>query len=289
MDIADPDRHFELVIPLIARSKAYILSAILALSARHLLSSAVPTPRPDRLWYLDELAAQVDSARVEGYVRECAPALQRLDAGFLDPDELEGIVVVAALLRQVELLERQATSSWSDAQSGSTGNLLPVVNNLLDSADFKTRFPHSGLVQAVYLMVLRQEVYHCLSSGERPAVSTVRCSPDISFIHETTIHMLEVLQLEGGAGVERDALLAQQDQLENSTLAGIQPIFQREPDRAAGDLLPLLWFNSRTEMYCIQLAKMARAILTFGGDGYVFSLYSHFAFFTLILLISLPS
>lgn len=84
------------------------------------------------------------------------------------------------------------------AQTGQT--FLPIINDILHSSMFKERFAHSGLVQAAYLMVLRQEVYYALTSRRCPAITSARCTPDISFIHETTIHLIEALQLAWGGG-----------------------------------------------------------------------------------------
>lgn len=217
----------------------------------------------------------------------------------LENDELESIIVTAVLLRQIEQLDRDSNPSERCLQPSQRlapgfppgiDTFLPVINGILQSTHFRKLFQQSGLVQAAYLMVLRQEMYYSMASRRCPTITSTKCTPDTSFIHEVTLHVIQVLQLfwsepletewgkscvesRCGRGSEKslaliapiDRLLRQQDQLENHTLLGIQPIYQQNAGPGSEEALPTIWYSSKTEVYCIQLAKMARAMLTIEG------------------------
>ena len=62
-------------------------------------------------------------------------------------------------------------------------------------------------------------------------------------------------------------MIRQQEHIEQSSLLGIQPLFQQPADASRGEVVPTIWYSSRTEVYCIQLAMMARSILTLEGSN----------------------
>ena len=122
----------------------------------------------------------------------------------LEDEELESIIVVAVLLRQVEQLDRdsnpadrclQSSHRLVTENSSGADTFLPVINGILQSSHFRALFQHSGLVQAAYLLVLRQEMYYSMASRRCPTITSSKCSPDTSFIHEVTLHVIQVLQL----------------------------------------------------------------------------------------------
>lgn len=287
LDIADPDRYFELVVPIIARSNPPLLCAVLALAARHLLV-APPGPEPTgRRSYKDAVRARVTKLSVIELVLECLPSLCTYDAS--PEDERPGLLTALVLLRQVELIDRDcgpADRCFGSASSsaGNADTFLPVFNVVVQGPDFQRILRRSGLAQAAYMLALRQEMYYSMASGQPPAIALAGCPPFHPFAYEMTVNMIKVLgacwcnERAGRAPAEvlgemmflpriwsrrlsfTDQLMQRQRDLKEDILLGIRPIFEHRAG-LADDAIPTLWYASKTEVYLVQLSKMALAIL----------------------------
>lgn len=267
LDIADPDRHCQLVVPIIARSKPHLLNAIFALSARHSTVAAILSPRNP-----SPVLPLVSQQTAINYILSCFPSLRSFHSDLPD-DELESLILTAALLRQVELLDQdvERTEQWVVNQHGTEAAFLPIVEGFLKTPQFKALFLRSNLAQAAYLMFLRQEIYYSAVRRRSPAISPEVWIEDGTFIQEVTGHLLQVLQWCWGSR-SRDQLyhlVEAQTHLDTTTLIGIQPIYTHH--RTATSILPTIWYASKTEAYCIQLSKIAQTILLMEGAKFPLS------------------
>ena len=132
------------------------------------------------------------------YMLECLPALRRFHEG---PDDgyLASVVATAAMLRQLEHIDKEsarlgASPGRQSVLSGAQDAFLPLINGMFRSPLFTPLFHRSGLVQAACLMVLRQEIYYSMGARRASQMVAAECIATTSFIHEVTVHMLQVTQ-----------------------------------------------------------------------------------------------
>jgi hypothetical protein len=290
MDIADPDRIFQLVIPIMAKSDPLMLSAVLALSALHLLRTSATDRQPGD-WVRDQLRVRLSKLTVIAHIMQSACHLQLLLQQTVDEDEgaFQSIVISLILLKECERLDSRGSvtdrclASLASGGEGSGGggdddDVFPpftcMARRLFKSPQFAASMPQSGVVQAAYLLSARHELYDALGRGRRPSMSRGVCTPANPLTFKVTMHLLEVVSVcwwQAPVSPRRvKQLIHQQQILEKVVLAGVHPIFVRDADAApkAPERLPMIWYTSKSEVYWIQLAKIARAILTlFGIDA----------------------
>lgn len=140
------------------------------------------------------------------YMLECIPALRRFHEG-LDDEYLGSVIVTAVILRQLEHIDKESASSENGPRgpqslqsvlSETQDAFLPLINGMFHSPLFTPLFHRSGLVRAACLMVLRQEIYYSMGSHQASQIMAAECIANTSFIHEVTVHMVQVIQWCGG-------------------------------------------------------------------------------------------
>lgn len=217
LDLADPDRHFQLRVPVVARSQPHLLNAIFAVAARHLIR--MPQYKDPRgiINYHGQLLPNLDPHSAVEYMLKCIPALRRFHDGPADDEFLDSVVATAVLLRQLEEIDDDdhevhhhghhdhhqtvGIISAPPPQTLKQVNFLPIIDAVLRSAPSQALFSRRTLIQAAYWMALRQEIYHSFTRKQAPQmILAAEYWVGASCVNKSVMHTVQVLKWRWGDG-----------------------------------------------------------------------------------------
>ncbi|KAG5978494.1 hypothetical protein E4U55_006155 [Claviceps digitariae] len=270
-DLCDESRHFHLVVPTRAREHTHLLNAIFAVAARHL--SRLPKYKtPQGICYHGQLLPNLDEHSAVEYMLLCMPALRQFHDDVLDDDYRDSIVATAVILRQLEEIDNEddqmqlsgLPNDLNSPEPGKQVNFLAIIDAVLRSPPSQSVFGQRSLMQAAYWMALRQEIYHSFTRQQAP-----KSFLPLEFWHiaspanKCVMHLVQVAKWKWGNGsaIEWSILVDQQDYLEKTVLAGIQPLFKRSADKTRGEIFPTVWYRSNIEVTSIQFSLLAKSVL----------------------------
>ncbi|KAG5921546.1 hypothetical protein E4U42_005803 [Claviceps africana] len=269
-DLCDESRHFQLVVPMRAREHAHLLNAIFAVAARHL--SRLPKYKTAQgIRYHGQLLPHLDEHSAVEYMLLCMPALRRFHDDFLDDDYRDSIVATAVILRQLEEIDDQddllqlsgIPNTIHSLEAGKQVNFLAIIDAVLRSPPSQSVFGQRSLMQAAYWMALRQEIYHSFTRLQAPQLIL---PPEFWHIaspaNKSVMHLVQVAKWKWGSSSPTEwCLMDQQEHLENTVLADIQPLFKRSADKTRGEIFPTVWYHSNIEVTSIQFSLLAKSVL----------------------------
>ncbi|KAG6006897.1 hypothetical protein E4U21_006616 [Claviceps maximensis] len=270
-DLCDESRHFHLVVPTRAREHAHLLNAIFAVAARH-LSRHPKYKTALGIRYHGQLLPNLDEHSAVEYMLLCMPALRQFHDDVLDDDYRDSIVATAVILRQLEEIDNedelvQLSGLPSNAHSPEAGkqvNFLAIIHAVLRSQPSQSVFGQRSLMQAAYWMALRQEIYHSFTRQQAPQLIL---PPEFWHIatpaNKSVMHLVQVAKWKWGncSATEWPGLMNQQEHLENTILADIQPLFKRSADKTRGEIFPTIWYRSNIEVTSMQFSLLAKSVL----------------------------
>lgn len=194
IDLCDEDRHFQLVVPVRARSQPHLLNAIFAVAARHL--SRLPQYKTPRgIMFHGQLLPRLNKHSALEYTLKCIPALRSFHDSE-DDEYRDSIIATAVILRQLEEID--------DGDPEPT-NFLPIVNAFLRSPPSQSLFGRRGLIRASYWMALRQEIYHSFTRRQAPQmVLAADYWASASNANKAVMHTVQVAKWRWGDGTEQE-------------------------------------------------------------------------------------
>ncbi|KAF4121440.1 hypothetical protein GMORB2_1847 [Geosmithia morbida] len=270
LDLADEDRHFQLVVPVRARSQPHLLNSIFAVAARHLCR--MPQYRTAQgIEYMGQLLPHLDKHSAVEYTLKCIPALRNFHEAH-DDEYRDSIIATAVILRQLEEIDDEDDGSQHPDRLSTLGphstseqiNFLPIIDSVLRSPPSQTLFGRRSLIRAAYWMALRQEIYHSFTRRQAPQLILASDYwPTASNANKAVMHTVQVVRWLWGDGTEQEwkRLVKQQDHVEQDVLESFRPIFRKQPDRTRGEIFPTVWYASNIEVTSNQQAMMAKSVL----------------------------
>ncbi|UNI15552.1 hypothetical protein JDV02_002076 [Purpureocillium takamizusanense] len=285
-DLCDEDRHFQLVVPVLARQHPHLLDAIFAVAARHLsrLPQYKTGPRGSILYHGQALPHLDEHAAVE-YMLRCIPALRQFDdARATDADYCDSIIATAVILRQLEEIDHE-----DDDHAGNSGrggnrngdsddgvrdqqrqprprsvNFLAIIDAVLRSLPTRDAFRQRSVMQAAYWMALRQEIFNSFTRREAPQLMLpAEFWHSASRANKVVMHLVQCAKWHWGDGSNHEwmRLMKQQELLEHDILPAFQPLYQKSADKTKGEIFPTIWYGSNIEVTSVQLGLIAKSVL----------------------------
>ena len=270
LDLCDPDRHFQLVVPVVARRQPHLLNAVFAVAARHL--ARMPQYKtPQGIVYQGQLLRGLDKHSPVEYMLKCMPALRRFH-DTEDDDYRDSIIATAVILRQLEEIDDEDDGgnhpdhlqTFNPHSVKTQINFLPIIDAVLRSPPSQSLFRQRTLIQAAYWMALRQEIYHSFTRRQAPQmILAADYWAEASKQNKAVMHTVQVMKWRWGDGSEDEwnRLIRQQDHLEEDVLFDFQPIFRKNADKAKGEIFPTIWYTSVIETTTVQQRLMAKSVL----------------------------
>ncbi|PWI66492.1 hypothetical protein PCL_04905 [Purpureocillium lilacinum] len=282
-DLCDEDRHFQLVVPVLARQHPHLLDAIFAVAARHLsrLPQYKTGPRGAILYHGQALPHLDEHAAVE-YMLRCIPALRQFDdARAADADYRDSIIATAVILRQLEEIDHEAddggASGGGDGGGGGGArehqqrqqrqrpvNFLAIIDAVLRSLPSRDAFRQRSVMQAAYWMALRQEIFNSFTRREAPQLMLpAEFWHSASRANKVVMHLVQCAKWHWGDGSDHEwmRLMKQQELLEHDILPAFQPLYQKSADKTKGEIFPTIWYGSNIEVTSVQLGLIAKSVL----------------------------
>ncbi|KAK1672343.1 hypothetical protein BDP55DRAFT_673624 [Colletotrichum godetiae] len=277
-DLCDEERHFQLVVARRARSCQPLRDAISAVAARHLCRHPKFWSEPGGggvIVYQRQLLPDLTPQSAFEYMLRCIPALHEVSS-TQDEEYRENLAAAALILRQFEEMDPEDSQSVPGSDFGNAngdgngtvhGNLNSNVNFLdITKAILRAAPPSrwSGLLNAVYWVAVRQEIYFALTLERSPQITA---RPDqghkVSFANRLIWFMSEVAKWKMGDRMEEEweRLRIEQGILAAECTRQFIPIIQRPADRSQGEIFPLVWYGSDVEVTALQHFILARMIL----------------------------
>lgn len=208
LDLADEDRHFQLVVPVRARHHPHLLNAIFAVAARHLCR--MPQYKtPHGIMYLGQILHGLDKHSAVEYTLKCIPALRSFHEAQ-DDDYRDSIIATAVILRQLEEIDDENDSSqrhdgFRPHSTMQQINFLPIVDAVLRSPPSQTLFGRRSLIRAAYWMALRQEIYHSFTRKQAPQLILASDYwPSASNANKAVMHTVQVVRWCWGDGTRQE-------------------------------------------------------------------------------------
>ena len=223
-DLCDEDRHFQLVVPVLARQHPHLLDAIFAVAARHLsrLPQYKTGPRGAILYHGQALPHLDEHAAVE-YMLRCIPALRQFDdARAADADYRDSIIATAVILRQLEEIDHEAddggASGGGDGGGGGGArehqqrqqrqrpvNFLAIIDAVLRSLPSRDAFRQRSVMQAAYWMALRQEIFNSFTRREAPQLMLpAEFWHSASRANKVVMHLVQCAKWHWGDGSDHE-------------------------------------------------------------------------------------
>ncbi|CAM1509614.1 Fc.00g033530.m01.CDS01 [Cosmosporella sp. VM-42] len=293
-DLCDENRHFQLVVPILARQHSHLLHSIFALAARH-LTRLPKYQTPKGILYQGQLLPSLTEHDAVEYMLKCIPALREFH-DTQDDESVESIIATAVILRQLEEIDDEDDRSGRQSNNGESQeeprskeqvNFLAIIDAVLRSPPSQTLFGRRSLIQAAYWMGVRQEIYHSITRKQPPQmVLDPEYARGASKANRIVIHTAQVAKWRWADGSEKEwrkhdrssqpdgnssiseaklmdpavRLQKQGEQLE-AEAQEFQPFFSRAADRSNGEVFPTLWYTSDLEVTSIQLSIIAKMVL----------------------------
>lgn len=196
-----------------ARRHPHLLNAIFAVSARH-LSRLPQFKTPRGILYHGQLLPSLSEHDAVEYTLRCIPALRHFH-DVEDDEYRDSIITTAVILRQLEEIDDEEEEDSSGHHQGNDRegadhpapkvNFLAIINSVLRSSGSQALFSRRSLMQAVYWMALRQEIYNSFNHKQAPQLI-----PDMDVWHgasnanKTVMHTIQVAKWCWGAGSEQE-------------------------------------------------------------------------------------
>ncbi|CAG9953519.1 unnamed protein product [Clonostachys rosea f. rosea IK726] len=269
LDLADPERHFEVVVPFRARTQPHLLNAIFALAARH-LSRMPQFKTPQGVVYFGQPLPKLDRHSSVEYMLRCIPALRHFHDAQ-DDEYRDSIIATCVLLRQLEEIDDEEEGASEDGPQPFAVqpmqkqiNFLPIIDAVLRSPPSQTLFGRRSLIRASYWMALRQEIFHSFTRRQAPQmILAADYWSGASSANKAVMHTVQVVKWRWGDGSAQEwsRLIRQQEHLEQDVLVDFLPIFRRPADKSKGEIFPTVWYGSTIEVTTIQQALMAKSVL----------------------------
>ncbi|RGP72905.1 hypothetical protein FLONG3_6543 [Fusarium longipes] len=259
-DLVDPQRRYQLVVPERARHYPPLLNAILAMSARHLCRLDKYKTSRGIIYRGQPLPSLTPDTAVE-YMLKCIPVLKDFHT-TQDGEVRELIVTTAVILRHFEELDDQDTDSEVEAVEGV--NFLAILNEVLRSLTADDLSHQRELLNASYWIALRQEVYYSFLKGYPPQIVEPPSDwVNISPANKLVSHANQVAKWLFGDKSENGwhKLKKQEEYLDEFVTGRFTPILYRPPDKACGEVFPIMWFASPIALTGMQHMMIAKMIL----------------------------
>lgn len=209
LDLADESRHFERVVPVLARTQPHLLNAIFAVAARHLFRMPQFKTEDGIRYHSQPLPKLTKHSAVE-YMLESIPALRTLEGK--GKAYTESVVATAVLLRQLEEID----DDDHDDDDGDYNipkanfplpvpapvpavNFLNIIDAVLRSEGSQILIGRSELIQASYWMALRQEICYSFTNRKAPQILTAQdLWNGASKVNKAVMHTVQVLKWRYG-------------------------------------------------------------------------------------------
>ncbi|OQE83112.1 hypothetical protein PENNAL_c0034G09808 [Penicillium nalgiovense] len=195
------------------------------------------------------------------YMLKCIPELIQFPE-IQDPIHQENIMAATIVLRQYEEMEEETEEGEIGNNADERVNFLAITQTIIDTM-ISTPLDHS-LATAAYWIAIRQEVYYALTRQRAPQF---RFSSDrwqnASTANTMIMFASEVAKWRWGAKQpqEWEKLKAKQQQLYHDHPHELEPILEKNADRAKGNMFPTIWYSFDSQVTAIQHLKLAEMIL----------------------------
>ncbi|CAG7934919.1 unnamed protein product [Penicillium nalgiovense] len=259
-DHCDERRHFQLVVPRRAKHCLALRNAVFAVSSRHLCRLPQYMTSRGIVYHGQTLPGLTKSTSLE-YMLKCIPELIQFPE-IQDPIHQENIMAATIVLRQYEEMEEETEEGEIGNNADERVNFLAITQTIIDTM-ISTPLDHS-LATAAYWIAIRQEVYYALTRQRAPQF---RFSSDrwqnASTANTMIMFASEVAKWRWGAKQpqEWEKLKAKQQQLYHDHPHELEPILEKNADRAKGNMFPTIWYSFDSQVTAIQHLKLAEMIL----------------------------
>ncbi|XHG07548.1 hypothetical protein AWENTII_010688 [Aspergillus wentii] len=269
-DLCDPQSHFSRVVPQRARSSPPLLHAILTTSARHLIR--IPRYR-NAAGVVEWQGHCLPDLTEESAVRYHNECIRDLLALSMDPVQIhnDDLLAAAIILRTDEEMDAPLREEPEDhevflrmlavfiaaqiAQPGTVGGFREVAFWIALRQEVFTSFVKQ---RALNFPLAHCEAFRSLSPAEDPV-----------WANRLIIFCADVLEYCYGSGEvapEHSStrwceLVEYQNLLARHLPASFEPLYNRSPDHAAGEVFPEIWHLDRWHVTGVSHAELARILL----------------------------
>ncbi|KAH7030700.1 uncharacterized protein B0I36DRAFT_243895 [Microdochium trichocladiopsis] len=246
LDLCDPMRHFELVVPHRASHCHMLLNSIFAIAARHLSHTTDFDPLISNM-YLDEC------------LKYLTPMLS--DASSLSDENLFAATVI---LRMLEEMDGSHTGHDSHGHLLGIQAFVNVGDQYMNPGTLSAASFWVGLRQEIYIAVITQQPvkmnlnHHIVDRSFEP-------TDDYTWSNRAVVHLADVLNFCFGENAQskKDRWLALDEASRKWTDArpvSFNPFFYKE--RSAANVFPEIWHGSSCHVIGIQHHMLAQLFLT---------------------------
>ncbi|KAJ5742432.1 uncharacterized protein N7511_011451 [Penicillium nucicola] len=259
-DHCDDRRQFQLVVPGRAVQCLALRNAIFAVSSRHLFR--LPQYKtPHGIVYHGQTLSHLTHATSLEYMLKCIPELVQFPE-IQDSRHQENIMAATVILRQYEEMEEEIEDGDEKSHANERVNFLAITQAIIDRM-ILTPLYHS-LAAAAHWIAIRQEVYFAFTRQRCPQF---RLDTDhwrnFSVANTMVVFASQVARWRWGMKTteEWEPLKRQHQHLSEEFRSELQPILERKPDRARGEIFPTIWYCYDSQVTAIQHLKLGEMIL----------------------------
>lgn len=289
-DAGNPMRHFELLVPQLARRCPPLLNAIFTAASKHLASIEKYKDKKGKIIYEGIELPRLNSNTSLNYHNACIAYLRKL-SGDREQVQDESFLAAAVILRYFEELDVPFTDDGPDTCVPAFQMFIhaqaaiylgpPAINAFPHSTDLinqsSLQYPH-GLQHACFRTALRQEITRGIIKQCPVRLPISRWSilegfteaDDIVWADRHILHCAKVLQFcfgeENIPGITRaeqwNELKQFEAQWERHKPLQFSAIHYQAPNKAKDEVFPQIWYTAEAHVSGMQHFNLARILLT---------------------------